>query len=150
MKQTLLQFALVLALAISPGLAQNSANAPGPANRVQHRLSFLTTLLDLTSAQQQQATTIFTASANTEAGLRSNMQTARQSLTAAIRNNDVGTIDQLSNTIGALTAQMTSAQAKADAAFYQILTPDQQAKLAQYDSQKRPYGRGMRPGGFRP
>jgi hypothetical protein len=38
-------------------------------------------------------------------------------------------IDQVAATIGSLTSELTSIEAKADAAFYHILTADQQTKL---------------------
>ena len=151
MKKTLKPIVPAFILATALAFGQNSAGVPSAANRVQHRIGFLTTILNLTAAQQQQATTIFTNASSADASVRASMKSARQSLTAAIRNNDSATIVQVSATIGNLTAQSTSNQAKADAAFYQILTPDQQAKLTQFESQGRAgFGRGMRPGGMRP
>ena len=151
MKETLTRLLPAFALATALAFGQNSAGVPNAANRVQHRVGVLTTLLNLTAAQQQQAATIFTNAATANASVRASMKSARQSLTAAVRNNDSATIEQVSATIGNLTAQTTSNQAKADAAFYQILAPDQQAKLAQFESQGRAgFGRGMRPGGLRP
>jgi len=150
MKKTLTRLLPAFALAVALAYGQNSASVPNAANRVQHRVSLLTTLLNLTAAQQQEATTIFTNAAGADGSARAGMRTARQTLMTAIRNNDSATIDQVSATIGNLTAQSTSTQAKADAAFYQILTPDQQTKLAQFESQGRGFGRGMGPGGFRP
>jgi Spy/CpxP family protein refolding chaperone len=143
---------LVLATALAASLlfGQASGNAPNPANRVQHRVNFLTTLLNLTTAQQQQATSIFTGAASADKTMFGSMRAARQSLNTAVKNNDMAGIDQASTTVGNLTAQLTSAQAKADAAFYLILTPDQQAKLTQFESQEHGgFGRGMGPGGFR-
>lgn len=115
---------------------------------VAHRVNFLTTVLNLTSAQQQQATTIFTNAANSVSALHTSLKNAHQSLTTAVSGNDSAGIDQASNTIGTLTTQVTSIHAKANAAFYQILTPDQQSKLTKLQSER---GSGMRmggPGGF--
>ncbi len=148
MKKTLTRLALAVALSLTVAFGQNSANFANAANRVQHRVNFLTTLLGLTASQQQQATTIFTNADSAETSVRSSMRTARQSLTTAVRNNDSATIDQVSTTIGNLTAQSTAIQAKADAAFYQILTPDQQTKQAQFESQGRGFARPMGAGGF--
>lgn len=113
---------------------------------VQRRVSMLTTLLTLTTAQQQQATTIFTNAATADATVFSSMKTARQNLDTAIKNNDSASIDQLATTIGNLTAQLTSTQAKADAAFYQILTADQQTKYAQLEASGALFGPGPGPG----
>jgi hypothetical protein len=93
-------------------------------------LNSLTNLLGLTSSQQQQAATIFTAAVTTHAAIRTNMKAARQSLTTAIMNNDSGGIGQASLAIGSLTAQLTAAGANANAAFFQILTTDQKNKLS--------------------
>jgi Spy/CpxP family protein refolding chaperone len=95
-------------------------------------LNSLTTLLSLSSGQQAQATTIFGAAVTAHAALRNNLKTARASLSAAVKNNDSAGINQASGAIGNLTAQITAAGASANAAFYQILTPEQQSKLGQF------------------
>jgi Spy/CpxP family protein refolding chaperone len=43
-------------------------------------------------------------------------------------HNDTNAISQAANTIGTLTAQITVNNAKAEAAVYALLTPDQQAR----------------------
>jgi len=83
----------------------------------------------LTADQQQQATTIFTNAATSLQALRGNAKTAHQNLKQAIQNNDTAAIDQNATAIGNAAAQRIAIQAKARAAFYQILTPDQRAKL---------------------
>ncbi len=129
---------LVLILACATSLlllAQTPPKPPDPANRAQHRVKYLTTVLNLTTAQQQQATTIFTNAGNSEATLHQDMRTAHENLNTAVRSNDSAAIDQASAKIGDLMAQLTSLNAKADAAFYQILTPDQQSKWTQLESE---------------
>jgi len=128
------------ALAATLAFAQHNGGPPNPAQRVQHRVNFLTTLLSLTTAQQQQATTIFTGAASTEASLHANMKTAHEGLGDAVKTNNSATIEQFSTTIGNLTAQMVANQAKADAAFYLILTPDQQTKFSQFESENHGHG----------
>ena len=142
MKNSFVRFLTGSALAVSLVLAQGRGNGPNSANGVEHRVNFLTTLLSLNSSQQQQATTIFTNAAASAGSLRASMKSAHDSLKEAIQKNDTNGIDQASNTIGNLTAQLTSAEAKANAAFYQILSPDQQTKFAQLESQG-PMGRGF-------
>jgi Spy/CpxP family protein refolding chaperone len=51
-------------------------------------------------------------------------------------------MEQASTTIGSLTSQSTTNHAKAEAAFYLILTPEQQTKLTQLQSQKHGHMRG--------
>jgi len=139
MKKALLITLLNSAFATFLATAQ-APTPPTPAEMAQRRVDQLTRFLTLTTSQQQQALSIFTASATSEAALRDSMKTARESLNTAVKVNDVAGIDRAATTIGGLTAQQTSVASKADAAFYQILTPDQQAKA--------PVGRGPGPGGF--
>jgi Spy/CpxP family protein refolding chaperone len=136
MKKTTITVLLMLACATSllSAQTQTTHTPPSPATIAQHRVTFLTTVLSLTSAQQATATTIFTNTATTTSGLRTQMKTAHQSLTTAVQNNDTANISSISITIGGLVTQLISAQASARAAFYQILTPDQQSKLTQLAS----------------
>ena len=121
-------------------IAQTPPQPPDPATMATRHVDHLTTVLNLTSAQQQQATAIFTTAATAESGVYQSLKTARQRLKTAVTNNDGAGIDQASNTIGGLTAQLVSIQAKANAAFYQILTAEQQSKLAKLESQHGPGG----------
>lgn len=145
MKNKLTAFLVTSALATSLLLAQR----PGPRTpemMVQHRVDSLTTQLGLTSAQQQQATTIFTNAATAGASMHGNLKLAHQNLQAAVKNNDTAGIDAAATAIGNFTAQQISNESKAQAAFYQILTPDQQAKFAQH-ADRAGFGRGAGFGG---
>jgi len=148
MKKALTIFLLNSALATSLILAQGRGNPPTPAEMVERRVTFLTNQLSLTASQQQQATTIFTAAATASTALRDSSRTAHQSLGDAVKANDTAAIDRVATTIGNLTAQQTSTDAKAEAAFYQILTPDQKTKLAEVRGPGRPGGFGPGPDGF--
>jgi Spy/CpxP family protein refolding chaperone len=133
-------------------LAQGPGGTPPtPAEMVARQVERLTSLLTLTTAQQSQATTIFTAAQTAIAPLQTSMQTARTALQAAIPKNDTATIATEATQIGNLTAQLAVDQAKAEAAFYLILTADQQTKYSQ--ALTRGGGRGGfggpgGPGGF--
>lgn len=147
--------AIVIALSAGLGLtgllmfAQDAVKPHDPARRIERHIQFLTKALSLTSDQQQQATTIFTNAANAEKGFHDQMQTAHESLQAAVQKNDSAGIDQAANTLGSLTGQMAATHAKARAAFLQTLTPDQQSKLKEFESHG--HGRHMRgPHGFGP
>ena len=128
MRTTLLKVTAFLALASVFAMAQQG-NPPDPAKRAQHHIDFLTKQLSLTAQQQQQATTIFSGVANNAKTTHEQMRAAHDSLKAAIQKNDTAGIEQAANTLGALTTQMTVAHAKAQAAFYQTLTPEQQTKM---------------------
>jgi Spy/CpxP family protein refolding chaperone len=106
------------------------------------RVNMLTRQLGLTDDQKARATTIFTDAATAEQNLHTSMQTARTALSDAVKANNPGAIDQAANTIGGLTGQLLSIQSRADAAFYAILTPDQQSK---FGSMRGP---GPGPGGM--
>ena len=126
--------------------AQKTHAPADPATVTQHRVARLTKFLTLTAAQQQQATNIFTNSATADVTIHTNLEAARAALAGAIKTNDAAGIDRAANTIGTLTAQLTSNDGKADAAFHQILTPAQQTALASLRSGHGP-GMGGGPGG---
>jgi Spy/CpxP family protein refolding chaperone len=129
-------FTLVLATAIAmPMFGQTSPKPPSAAERAQHQVKALTTLLSLTSAQQQQATTIYISAAKAEQAAHQSEKDVQERLTGAIKNNDPTTIDEISGTLAQSIAQLTSIKAKADAAFYQILTAEQQSKFSDLESQ---------------
>ena len=138
MRTTLLKVIAFLALTGIVVMAQHG-NPPDRTKMAQHRIDFLTKQLSLTPQQQQQATTIFGEIGNAKA-TRDQMRTAHDSLKAAIQKNDTAGIEQAANTIGSLNTQMILAHSKAQAAFYQILTPEQQAKMNDLESHPR---RGM-------
>jgi Spy/CpxP family protein refolding chaperone len=125
---------LAIAVAV-PVLAQTPPKPPSAADMAKHQVKALTTLLNLTSAQQQQATTIYTNAAKARQTIIESDKGSQDTLRTAIKNNDSAAIDQVANTMAQNTAQLTSIKAKADASFYQILTPDQQAKLSDLESQ---------------
>ena len=121
---------LAVALAAQPPFGVlTSSSPPDPATLVQHKVARLTSLLTLTESQQSQATTIFTTSQTAITPIRTTLSQAWTSMQAAVKTNAPATIDQLAASIGTATGQITAIQNKADAAFYAILTADQQAKL---------------------
>ena len=126
---------LVLGMALATGFlgAQAPPGPPDPVTMAQHRLKFLTTILSLSSAQQQQALTIFTNAGNSETSWHETMKAAHDALDTAVKNNDSAGISQAATSIGDLTAQMITAHSKADAAFYQILTADQKTKYSELE-----------------
>jgi hypothetical protein len=115
--------------------AQSPGHQPNPTNIVAR----LTTVLGLSAAQQTQATAIFTNEQTALEPIRTNIQTDHTNLAAAIKKNDTATIDTLSAQLGTYSAQISDITSKAQAAFYAILTADQQTK---YDSLHGPGGFG--------
>jgi Spy/CpxP family protein refolding chaperone len=114
--------------------AKAAYKVPKSAGKQVRYMNSLTALLSLTTAQQQQASAIFTNAAGTRASVHSSLKAARKALSDAVKNNDTGAISQASTALGALTSQHISNGALANAAFFQLLTPDQQTKLSQFQS----------------
>ena len=142
MKKTL--STLLLSCALAAALMAQSVGGPPDS---PHQLTFLTAKLGLTAEQQSQAAPIFSNARAAESPLRASMRTARQALKDAVRSNNIVGIEQSAATVGSLTAQLTLAQSKARAAFYQILTPEQRSALDQLESQRsRRFWGGARAG----
>ena len=120
-------------------LAQNPPKQPSPEEMVQHRVSYLTTVLSLSNVQQQQATAIFTNAAKDATAVHDGLRSAHESLSAAVKSNDNTAIEQAASTIGNLIAQLTAANAKGEAAFYEVLTADQQNKMTQLEKARGPF-----------
>jgi Spy/CpxP family protein refolding chaperone len=102
-----------------------------PAKQAKY-VSFLSSLLSLTTAQQQSAASIFSAALAGKTALRSQVQAAHDALSEAVKSNNATTINQASAAIGALGAQRRALGAQANASFFQILTAAQQATLSQF------------------
>jgi Spy/CpxP family protein refolding chaperone len=118
--------AITAGLAITQASAQNGP--PDPAQMVQMRVDRMNEELKLSKAQQKQISDIYMTAQTSNQPVMGGMREANQSLAAAIKSNDTNAMSQAANTIGTLTAQMTVNNAKAEAAVYAALTPDQQAK----------------------
>lgn len=111
--------------------AKSTYKIPKSSSRLKKYLNGLSALLSLTPAQQQQATAIFTDAVSTQASIRSSLKSVRSTLSAAVMINDASGISQASASLAALMGQKYSNGALANAAVFQMLTPDQQSKLAQ-------------------
>jgi Spy/CpxP family protein refolding chaperone len=153
MNKSLTTLCLAAAFTTAVVFAQSSDVAPHtrptPAQMVQRQVQMRTTLLSLTADQQAQATTIFTNASSANSTGHATARTAEAALKTAIQNNDAAGIEQATTTIGNLHAQELAAHAKAEAAFYALLTPDQKTKYNQLATEGH-FGIGMGgPGGFR-
>jgi Spy/CpxP family protein refolding chaperone len=133
-----LSFAL---LAASLAFAQ-TGTPPSPATIAQMRVNQLSHTLNLTDAQKASALSIFTAAITSAQTLQDSLRTNHQSLADAIKSNNTASINTLSAAAGVIEGNLMAINAKADAAFYQLLTTDQKAL---YDAM--PHGGGRGPGG---
>jgi Spy/CpxP family protein refolding chaperone len=122
---------------------------PTPAAMAQHEVQRYTTLLTLTPAQVEQATTFFTAEATARQNSRTSERAAHQALEAAIKANDAATIQSTSNTLGQMEGEAMAAHAMARAQFYAILTADQKTKFGELEQEHvmgGGFGHGPGPG----
>ncbi|MGA7919884.1 MAG: Spy/CpxP family protein refolding chaperone [Candidatus Acidiferrales bacterium] len=149
MKKTAIALALACILTVPAVFAQSTgsttteSNGSGrTANMVQHRVNYLTTVLSLNSEQQTKITNILTTAMANKSTTHTSMKTAHSSLKTAIQSNDAAGMEQAANAIGSLVAQETLAHAKTEAAIYQVLTPEQQTKLTQLQSEEH-HGHGF-------
>ncbi len=139
--------ALLLALAATPlMLAQMRGPFGGaqadPAKMVEARVAMLAQALNLTEAQKAQAAKIFSDAQAAAEPYREEMQLARQELQTAIKANDLAAIERYARDIGTATAEATLIDARAQAAFYALLTAEQKTKYDQMPGR----GFGMGPG----
>jgi Spy/CpxP family protein refolding chaperone len=126
MIKTLPVLTAAIALSAALAFAQGPGTPPDPQTMAQMRVNSLTAQLGLTDAQKATALSIYTNSYTASQAIQSSLQTNRQSISAAVTSNNTAAIDQLSVTSGTLNGQLTAITAKAEAAFYAILTTDQQ------------------------
>ena len=118
--------ALTAGLSVTQAFAQNGP--PDPAQMAQMRVDRMNETMKLSKMQQKQIIAIYVDSQTANQAVMGGMREANQALTAAIKANDTNAMSQAANTIGTLTAQTTVTNAKAEAAVYALLTPEQQAK----------------------
>ncbi len=147
-------FAVLTIASVSAVMAQRPAPSARhtPEEMHQREMDHLATRLTLTDAQKERATTVYTAAHTATAALRESTKQAHEALRTAIKNNDTVTIDRAALQLGNLAAQEMSIRSKADAAFRQTLTADQQAKFDKSPMAGRGPGgpAGPRPQGHRP
>jgi Spy/CpxP family protein refolding chaperone len=137
---------LAATLVFGQGSGANTGTAPAPATLAQMRVNQLASTLNLTDAQKASALSIFTTSITSAQTLQDSLRTNQTSLADAVKKNDTATIDSLSTASGVLQGKIMAINAKADAAFYALLTTEQKAL---YDA--RPHGGpggGRGPGGM--
>jgi Spy/CpxP family protein refolding chaperone len=132
-----LSLALFAVLGLLPmAQAQTPPHSPpSPASMAQREVQRYTTLLSLTPAQVEQATTYFTAEATARQNSWASSKTAHQAMEAAIKANDTATIQSTATTLGQMEGEMMAAHATARAQFYAILTADQKTKFGELEKE---------------
>ena len=140
---------LAATLAFGQTTTTGTRTPPSPATMAQMRVNHLATSLNLTDAQKATALSIFTTSITDAQTIQTSLRTNQTSLSDAVKKNDTATIDSVSAASGVLQGKLMAINAKADAAFYAILTADQKAV---YDAMPHggPGGGPRGPGGRGP
>lgn len=105
--------------------------SPAGVHRHNRRGAFLSAYLNLTPAQQAQEKSIFQNARQSGQQVRQELRQTRQSFRAAVQANNVAQIQQLAKAEGSEVGQLAAIRGEAMAKVYQVLTPDQQQKLAQ-------------------
>lgn len=118
------------------GLFAAETSAEG-VHRHGHRGAFLSSQLNLTPAQQTQTKAIFQDARQSARPVRQQLKQTRQSLRAAVQANNTAQIQQLAGNEGSEVGQLAAIRGTAMAKVYQILTPDQQQKLASLREARR-------------
>ncbi|HTZ59667.1 MAG TPA: Spy/CpxP family protein refolding chaperone [Acidobacteriaceae bacterium] len=143
-----LSLALIAVLGLLPMAQAQTPPAhvpPSPATIAQHEVQRYNTLLTLTPAQVEQATTIFTTEATTRQNSWAAEKAAHQALEAAITSNDTATIQSTAASLGQMQGEMLAAHALARAQFYAILSSDQKTKYGQLEQEHMMGGPGRGP-----
>jgi Spy/CpxP family protein refolding chaperone len=137
MKRTLM--ILVAACAASTGLAlaQAGSEAAQPQNWRGRAYLWLTNQLDLSEAQKSHSRETYRGAWQNARPVMEQLRENRKAMSEAIKANDMGKIRQLAATQGDLTGQLTALRAESQARFYQILTPEQRAKMVMIEQDLR-------------
>jgi Spy/CpxP family protein refolding chaperone len=109
---------------------------------------YLAKYLNLSPQQRTQEKTIFQGARQESQPVQHLLMQTRQSLQTAIKANDMDQIKSLSATEGNEIGQLTAIRSSAFAKAYQMLTPNQQQKLSEFQASHqsaRFHRRGVRP-----
>lgn len=115
-----------------------------PARLVEARVSMLAQALSLSDAQKQQAKKLFLDAQEAGRRYRDEIQVARQELQTAVKANDLAAIERSARDIGSATGEITAIDARAQAAFYALLTAEQKTKYDQMPGRGLGVGPGRR------
>src|SRR6202522_3233078 len=135
MKRSLALAAVLGLITMAQAQTTPTHTPPSPATIAQHEVQRYTTLLTLTPAQVEQATTFFTAEATARQNSRSSEHAAHQALETAIKSNDTATIQSTANALSQIESEALVAHSLARAQFYAILTADQKTKFGELEQE---------------
>jgi len=111
--------------------------SPASGHRHGRHGAFLSAYLNLTAAQKAQQKSIFQEARQSAQPVRQQLRETRESLRAAVQANNTEQIQQLAKTEGSELGQLMAIRSTAMAKVHQILTPEQQQKLAALEQARR-------------
>lgn len=134
---------LVAALAVLLGTAMSKAQTPeaapeGHMGHFGHMLGFYSDMLGLTDAQQAQAKGIMQKEMTTLKPLFQQLRSVNQQLKAYEQGNyDEAKVEAIAAQATQAQTQLLIAKTRIHSELYQILTPDQQQKLNQFEANRQ-------------
>lgn len=139
---------MTAALSVGGLMAKQDTALPQRHNFVDR----MSTALNLTSQQKEQAKTIFTSEREAARSLRQELRENREALQSAIQTGKpLADIQQLARKQGPALGNLAAMRATAFAKFYAVLTPAQQQKLAGlHQGWRRRHAAEHEPGGNDP
>ena len=116
----------------------DSSSQQGRQDVTSRHLERLAQIFDLTDSQKENARTIFEQAEQTAQPIRQESQQNVNKLAAAAKaDQNEGEIQKLAQEQGRLLGQLLAIRTVAWSKFYQMLAPEQRAKVAQTDEQVR-------------
>lgn len=130
--KTVLTTIAITAFAGGALIAQQATTGPnGHFHRHGAWAAKVSSYLNLTDQQQQQAKAIFQEAKTSAQPVRQQLKQERQAIRAAIQaGKSPSEVQQMAQSEGPQLAQLAGIRAASFAKFYSILTPEQQQKLA--------------------
>lgn len=127
MKAHFLAAPVLLVAVFAQGVfGQPAETRPDPS--VRHA-RMLTRMLNLSTDQQTQVEGILSSARSELTPIETQLRTFRTNLIAAIKNNDAGGINAITQQMAGPRQQADAIRATAAGKIYALLTPDQQAKV---------------------
>jgi periplasmic protein CpxP/Spy len=129
---------MAAALSASGLMAKQDTSLSRRQNARANFVERLSTDLNLTDRQKQQAKAIFTAERDAALSMRQELRQDRKAVETAIQAGKAdGEVRQLARNEGPVLANLAAMRAGAFAKFYAVLTPAQQQKLASLHREHR-------------
>jgi periplasmic protein CpxP/Spy len=129
---------IITTLSAAGLMAQQDRSFHHRHGRQSNFVDRMSTALDLTDQQKQQARTIFMSQREAARSVRQELREERKAVESAIQaGKPVAEVEQIAKNEGPALTSLAGIRAATFAKFYAILTPAQQQKLASLRQQRR-------------